>query len=46
MISPLSSVQGPPWLGVAEPKVTLTGRVSVTVTPAASEGPSLVTVSV
>ena len=25
-MSPLSSVQGPPWLGVADPKVTLTGK--------------------
>ena len=35
-----------PWLGVAEPNVTPLGSVSVTVTMVASDGPSLVTVSV
>ena len=35
-----------PWLAVAETKVTLLGSVSVTVTPVASDGPLLVTVSV
>jgi hypothetical protein len=35
-----------PWLGVAETKVTLGGRVSVTTTPADGSGPLLVTVSV
>ncbi len=33
-----------PWLGVAETNITEPGRVSVTTTPAASEGPRFVTV--
>lgn len=33
-----------PWLGVAETKVTFAGKLSPTVTPVASEGPSLITV--
>ena len=37
--APPASPQGPPWLGVAETKVTLMGRVSVTMTFAASDGP-------
>ena len=32
-----------PWLGVAETRVTFAGRVSMTVTPVAFEGPLLVT---
>ena len=35
-----------PWLGVAETNVTLVGNVSVTIIPAASSGPPLVTVTV
>jgi len=35
-----------PWLGVAEPKMTLAGRVVVTMTPVASVGPALVIASV
>lgn len=35
-----------PWVGVAEISVAPAGRMSVTVTPAASEGPLLVTVMV
>jgi hypothetical protein len=31
-----------PWLGVAETRVTFAGRVSITVTPVAFEGPLLV----
>ena len=43
---PLSSEQALPWEGVAEVKVTLAGRVSVTTVPEASEGPLLVTLMV
>ena len=32
-------VQGPPWVGVPRTNVTLPGRVSVTTTELASEGP-------
>ena len=35
-----------PWLGIAETNMTEPGSVSVTTTPAASEGPRLVTVMV
>ena len=35
-----------PWLGVAETNITEPGSVSVTTTPAASEGPRFVTVMV
>ena len=42
---PVDSVQVP-WLGLAEPKATPAGRVSVTCTPVAACGPALCTVSV
>ncbi len=35
-----------PWLGVAEARVTLAGRVSVSTTPLAAEGPELETTRV
>ena len=38
---PSASLQGPPWLGLADTKVTPAGKVSVTITPVASEGPVL-----
>ena len=43
---PAALVQGPPCVGVAPTKVTLSGRVSVTTTDLASEGPWLTTESV
>lgn len=45
VIVPLALV-AVPWLGVAETKVRLAGKTSVTVTPVASDGPALVTVMV
>src|SRR5688572_11402724 len=44
--SPLAGGVQVPWLGVADVNVTPAGRLSVTTTPAAVDGPALVTVTV
>ena len=41
-LTPVSQV---PWLGLAETRVTLAGRVASSVTPVAPSGPVLVTVT-